>query len=89
LLICESLKSESFYLVGFREKVKIPYDKPYIILKGEGKRRTFVEWDDHDNTSQSPTFVAMADNIVVKSMSFRVRMFHLHCFILKLSVCHF
>jgi len=61
----------------FREKVKIPYDKPYIILKGEGKRRTFVEWDDHDNTSQSPTFAAMADNIVVKSMSFRVRMFHL------------
>ncbi|XP_047160018.1 probable pectinesterase 29 [Vigna umbellata] len=53
------------------EKVKIPYDKPYIILKGEGKRRTFVEWDDHDNTSQSPTFVAMADNVVVKSMSFR------------------
>ncbi|XP_027362723.1 probable pectinesterase 29 [Abrus precatorius] len=55
----------------YREKVKIPNDKPNIILKGEGKRKTFVEWDDHDTTSQSPTFAAMADNTVVKSMSFR------------------
>ncbi|KAL2347812.1 hypothetical protein Fmac_001812 [Flemingia macrophylla] len=55
----------------YREKVKIPDDKPYIILKGEAKRRTVVEWGDHDNTSQSPTFTSMADNIFVKSMSFR------------------
>ncbi|KAJ1387838.1 Transmembrane protein [Sesbania bispinosa] len=55
----------------YREKVNIPVDKPYIILKGEGKRRTLVEWDDHDTTSESPTFSIMADNIVVKSMSFR------------------
>nr|KYP50010.1 putative pectinesterase 29 [Cajanus cajan] len=57
----------------YREKVTIPNDKPYIILKGKGKimRRTVVEWGDHDNTSQSPTFTSMAGNIVVKSMSFR------------------
>ncbi|KAG5051213.1 hypothetical protein JHK87_003411 [Glycine soja] len=55
----------------YREKVKIPYDKPFIILKGEGKRRTLVEWDDHNDISQSPTFAAMADNLVVKCMSFR------------------
>lgn len=57
----------------FREKIEIPRDKPYIILKGEGRRKSYVEWDDHDTTAQSPTFVIMADNIVVKSISFRVR----------------
>ncbi|CAJ1932720.1 unnamed protein product [Sphenostylis stenocarpa] len=74
----DSVPSDNKYWVSikvkagtYREKVKIPYDKPYVILKGEGKRRTIVEWDDHDNTSQSPTFAAMADNIIVKSMSFR------------------
>ncbi|OIW01901.1 hypothetical protein TanjilG_15226 [Lupinus angustifolius] len=55
----------------YREKVIIPYDKPYIILKGAGKRKTFIEWDDHDSTFQSPTFASIADNVVVKCMSFR------------------
>ncbi|XP_022138633.1 probable pectinesterase 29 [Momordica charantia] len=54
----------------YREKVTIPYDKPYIILKGQGKRRTRVVWDDHLNIAQSPTFTSSADNIVVKCISF-------------------
>ncbi|QHO04754.1 putative pectinesterase [Arachis hypogaea] len=48
----------------YREKVTIPSDKPYIILKGSGKMRTWVEWDDHNTTAQSPTFQSNADNIV-------------------------
>ncbi|XLT41582.1 hypothetical protein HN873_072874 [Arachis hypogaea] len=56
----------------YREKVTIPSDKPYIILKGSGKMRTWVEWDDHNTTAQSPTFQSNADNIVVKSISFRI-----------------
>ncbi|KAK7308633.1 hypothetical protein VNO77_42252 [Canavalia gladiata] len=74
----DSVPSDNRYWVAikvkagtYREKVKIPYDKPYIILKGEGKRKTFVEWNDHNTTLQSPTFAAMADNLVVKSISFR------------------
>ncbi|RYR24588.1 hypothetical protein Ahy_B02g058098 [Arachis hypogaea] len=55
----------------YREKVTIPSDKPYIILKGTGKKKTWVEWGDHNTTAQSPTFQSMADNIVVKSISFR------------------
>ncbi|CAL0318590.1 unnamed protein product [Lupinus luteus] len=55
----------------YREKVIIPYDKSYIILKGAGKRKTFVEWNDHDSTFQSPTFSSIADNVVIKCMSFR------------------
>ncbi|KAJ6734482.1 ACYL-COA THIOESTER HYDROLASE YBHC-RELATED [Salix purpurea] len=54
----------------YREKVKIPYNKPYIILKGEGKRRTKIVWDDHFSTAQSPTFASLADNIVVRSINF-------------------
>ncbi|XP_010533298.1 PREDICTED: probable pectinesterase 29 [Tarenaya hassleriana] len=54
----------------YREKIKIPYEKPYIVLKGAGKRRTRVEWDDHFSIAQSPTFVSLADNTVVKGMTF-------------------
>jgi len=53
--------------------VKIPEDKPYIILKGQAKRTTEIVWDDHDNIVQSPTFTSLADNIIAKSISFRVR----------------
>ncbi|XP_030523405.2 probable pectinesterase 55 [Rhodamnia argentea] len=55
----------------YREKVKIPQDKPYIILKGQAKKTTEVVWDDHDNIVQSPTFTSLADNIIAKSISFR------------------
>eukprot|EP00256_Glycine_max_P058634 XP_014626823.1 probable pectinesterase 55 [Glycine max] len=57
----------------YREKVKISFDKPFIVLEGEGQKNTFVEWDDHDSSAESPTFTTMADNVVVKSISFRVR----------------
>ncbi|KAG8658436.1 hypothetical protein MANES_03G148200v8 [Manihot esculenta] len=60
------------YIKGgiYREKVKIPYDKPYIILKGEGKRKTQIVWGDYFSTAQSPTFTSLADNTVAKSISF-------------------
>ncbi|XP_030458867.1 probable pectinesterase 55 [Syzygium oleosum] len=55
----------------YREKVKIPEDKPYIILKGQAKKTTEVVWDDHENIVQSPTFTSLANNIIAKSISFR------------------
>ncbi|XP_010527479.1 PREDICTED: probable pectinesterase 29 [Tarenaya hassleriana] len=54
----------------YREKIKIPYEKPFIVLIGAGKRLTRVEWDDHFSLAQSPTFSSLADNTVVKSMTF-------------------
>ncbi|KAJ8755313.1 hypothetical protein K2173_019111 [Erythroxylum novogranatense] len=54
----------------YREKVKIPYDKPYIILKGEGMRKTYIVWGDHETTAQSPTFTSLADNIIARSIGF-------------------
>ncbi|WZZ43230.1 hypothetical protein YC2023_039489 [Brassica napus] len=53
-----------------REKIKIPYDKPFIVIVGAGKRNTRVEWDDHDSVAQSPTFATVADNTVIKSLTF-------------------
>ncbi|CAA2934127.1 probable pectinesterase 29 [Olea europaea var. sylvestris] len=54
----------------YRESVKIPYDKPFIFLKGEGKWKTFVVWDNHDSIATSATFTSDADNIIVKSITF-------------------
>ncbi|KAH9680840.1 putative pectinesterase 29 [Citrus sinensis] len=54
----------------YREKVRIPYEKPFIILKGVGKRKTQIIWDDHESLAASPTFASFADNVVVKCMSF-------------------
>ncbi|KAJ8774009.1 hypothetical protein K2173_009440 [Erythroxylum novogranatense] len=54
----------------YREKVKIPYDKPYIILKGAGKKKTYIVWGDHESTVESPTFMSLADNIIAKSITF-------------------
>ncbi|KAH0884450.1 hypothetical protein HID58_060546 [Brassica napus] len=33
-------------------------------------RKTTVEWGDHDSVAQSPTFATVADNTVVKSLTF-------------------
>ncbi|KAM7260464.1 hypothetical protein ACFE04_016205 [Oxalis oulophora] len=54
----------------YREQIKITYDKPYIIMKGEGKRKTFVTYGAHQTLEDSPTFASLADNIVVKAMTF-------------------
>ncbi|XP_065864842.1 probable pectinesterase 29 [Euphorbia lathyris] len=54
----------------YREKVRIPADKPYIMLKGEGKKRSQIVWDDHFTIAQSPTFTSLADNIIVKRIRF-------------------
>ncbi|GMY26826.1 probable pectinesterase 29 [Fagus crenata] len=64
--ICIRIKAGTY-----REKLLIPYEKPYIILKGTAKKETLVEWEDHEDLAQSPTFTSQADNIVAKSISFR------------------
>ncbi|KAG7555774.1 Pectinesterase catalytic [Arabidopsis suecica] len=54
----------------YREKIVIPQKKPFIVIVGAGKRLTRVEWDDHASLAQSPTFATLADNTVVKSITF-------------------
>ncbi|CAL5358287.1 unnamed protein product [Camellia sinensis] len=38
---------------------------------GDGKRKTSVIWGSHGSIATSPTFISQADNIIVKSISFR------------------
>ncbi|KAL3506388.1 hypothetical protein ACH5RR_031770 [Cinchona calisaya] len=54
----------------YREQIKIPYEKPFIYIQGEGKRKTRVIWGGHGSIDASATFISHADNIVVKSISF-------------------
>ncbi|KAM3268166.1 putative pectinesterase 29 [Capsicum chacoense] len=54
----------------YREQVKIPREKPYIYLKGEGKRKTNVTWNGHDNIAIDATFISEADYTIVKSITF-------------------
>ncbi|KAE8728068.1 putative pectinesterase 29 [Hibiscus syriacus] len=50
------------------EKVNIPRDKPFILLKGSGQRKTMVVWN--EAYLHNATFSSFADNIAVTSMSF-------------------
>ncbi|XP_010496740.1 PREDICTED: probable pectinesterase 29 [Camelina sativa] len=54
----------------YREKIKIPSDKQFIVIIGAGKRITRVEWGDHNSIDKSPTFATEANNTVVKSITF-------------------
>ncbi|XP_047339169.1 probable pectinesterase 29 [Impatiens glandulifera] len=54
----------------YNEQVKIPKEKPFIYLKGEAKKRTSVIWGSPGSPFTSPTFSSLADNIVVKRMTF-------------------
>ncbi|CAL5434332.1 unnamed protein product [Camellia sinensis] len=37
----------------------------------DGERKTSIIWGSHDSIATSPTFIHQADNIIVKSISFR------------------
>ncbi|KAK6122819.1 hypothetical protein DH2020_043433 [Rehmannia glutinosa] len=54
----------------YREQVRIGYDKPFIYLKGEGKRKTYIVWDAHDSIATSATFTSKADNTMAKCITF-------------------
>ncbi|KAK4421600.1 putative pectinesterase 29 [Sesamum alatum] len=54
----------------YREQIRIPYDKPFIYLRGQGERKTYVVWDAHDSTSTSATFTSQADNTIAKYITF-------------------
>ncbi|KAF5178810.1 Pectinesterase qrt1 [Thalictrum thalictroides] len=56
-------------MFGCREKVQIPWDKPYILLEGEGSKYTVIEWNDCENIDK-PAFGAYADNFVAKYIGF-------------------
>ncbi|KAK8914203.1 putative pectinesterase 67 [Platanthera zijinensis] len=56
----------------YREKVVIPENKPYIFMRGNGKGKTFIAWDDSmKNNTESATFTVEANNFVAFGISFK------------------
>ncbi|KAK8654402.1 hypothetical protein V6N13_128370 [Hibiscus sabdariffa] len=55
----------------YREKVTIPIDKPCIFLEGSHASLTIIEWNEHNETSNSATFSSFPDNIVARGISFK------------------
>ncbi|XP_008781333.2 probable pectinesterase 67 [Phoenix dactylifera] len=56
----------------YREKVVIPERKSYIFLRGNGKGRTAILWDEScNNNTESASFSVWADNIIVFGISFK------------------
>ncbi|XP_047320900.1 probable pectinesterase 29 [Impatiens glandulifera] len=54
----------------YKEQVKIPEGKSFIYLKGDAKKRTSIVWGSTGSPFTSPTFSSLADNIIVKRMTF-------------------
>ena len=43
------------------EEVEISEDKPYIILQGENRMMTVIQWGDFGSSLESSTFKLLAD----------------------------
>lgn len=55
---------------GCREQVKIPRDKQFIYLKGEGESNTFIVSNSLD--AVAATFSSEADNTLAQDITFMV-----------------
>lgn len=65
----------------YREKVTIPMNKTFIMLEGDGRENTSIEWDDYNSTEHihsrnvhvdaTATFNCRADNFIARSISFK------------------
>ncbi|MBA0873413.1 hypothetical protein Goshw_001829 [Gossypium schwendimanii] len=64
----------SITLAYYREKVTIPKHKLCIFLEGQDRSVTTITFDTHNRTDESATFTSMADNIVAKGITFKVKL---------------
>lgn len=61
----------------YHEKVKVPQNKSYILLEGEGRDQTVIEWGDHagnngdTDTANSATFASYADDSMARYITFK------------------
>ncbi|CAN6467964.1 unnamed protein product [Victoria cruziana] len=58
----------------YREKVIIPETKPFIFLRGNGKGKTTIIWNESvakGNSSSSATFTVLASNFIAWGVSFK------------------
>ena len=55
------------------EKVVIPRDKPYIILEGESRRASVIQYGDSGSSLDSTTFKLYAGNFLARDITFKVK----------------
>ncbi|KAK4567860.1 hypothetical protein RGQ29_003578 [Quercus rubra] len=56
----------------YNEKVEISAeDKPYIILQGENRVMTVIQWGDFGRSLESSTFKLLADNFMAREITFK------------------
>ncbi|EAY73651.1 hypothetical protein OsI_01540 [Oryza sativa Indica Group] len=62
----------------YKEKVSIPANKSFILLEGEGRQQTSIEWADHagggggdSGTADSPTFASYAADFMARDITFK------------------
>ncbi|XP_039811712.1 probable pectinesterase 55 [Panicum virgatum] len=59
----------------YNEKVTIPQNKSFILLEGEGRQQTSIEWADHaggdSSTAASPTFAAYSADFMARDITFK------------------
>ncbi|ESW17001.1 hypothetical protein PHAVU_007G201900, partial [Phaseolus vulgaris] len=55
----------------YKEKVKIPVNKPCIFIQGRGKDVTTITFDDHVAPNSSSTFTSFSDNFVASDITFQ------------------
>ncbi|KAF0916909.1 hypothetical protein E2562_015086 [Oryza meyeriana var. granulata] len=60
----------------YKEKVSIPVNKSFIMLEGEGRQQTSIEWADHagggdSGTADSPTFASYAPDFMARDITFK------------------
>lgn len=58
----------------FSEKVSVPEDKQFIVVEGENRANTVIQWGDAGDVVKSTTFTILADNFVAKNITFKVRL---------------
>ncbi|KAH6808546.1 Pectin lyase-like superfamily protein [Perilla frutescens var. frutescens] len=54
----------------YRERVYIPFDRPFIYLVGAGQKKTYVVSDGHDPIDSTATLTTRAENIIIEGISF-------------------
>ncbi|KAL5228192.1 hypothetical protein ABZP36_016457 [Zizania latifolia] len=59
----------------YNEKVSIPENKRFILLEGEGREQTSIEWADYasgnSGTADSPTFASYAEDFIARDITFK------------------
>ena len=55
------------------EKVEITKNKPYIILEGENRILTVIQWGDFGSPLESSTFKLLADNFMAREITLNVK----------------